>query len=139
MVEDDLFQVTVIEREAFARPATHQRFEKELLLPQSRPRVAEVAGAIVGYLIYWQVTDEFQLLDLAVKKEFRRRGVARALLAHLLDEADALLGSIVHLEVAVKNEAAIQLYGTHGFAEVGVRENYYGPGEDALLLARESG
>ena len=139
MVPGDLFQVALIEREAFARPGARQRFETELGLPQSRSRVAELEGAVLGYLIYWKVTDEFQILDIAVKQEFRRRGVAGKLLEGLLDEADALLGSTVHLEVATKNAGARGLYAAYGFAEVGHRENYYGPGEDALLLARESG
>ncbi|MDG1400045.1 MAG: ribosomal protein S18-alanine N-acetyltransferase [Candidatus Binatia bacterium] len=138
MVESDLFRVAAIEREAFSRPGARERLAKEIELPQSRPRVALIGDRAVGYLIYWQVTDEFQLLDIAVKKEFRGIGVAGSLLGHLLDEADALLGSTVHLEVSAANDSAIRLYAAHGFIEVGQRANYYGPGEDALVLVRDA-
>lgn len=136
MVEGDLFRVITIEQEAFGRPGARERLVKELALPQSHPYVAEVEDLVLGYLIYWKVTDEFQLLDMAVKTEFRSRGVAGKLLEHLLDEADALLGATVHLEVSARNPPAIRLYAAHGFSEVGLRDNYYGPGDHALLLAR---
>ena len=100
MKAGDIFRVAGIEREAFGRPGAGAELEKELQLPQSRPCVATVAGAVVGYLIYWQVTDEFQLLDIAVAREFRCRGVAGQMLDYLVVEADTLLDAAIHLEVA---------------------------------------
>jgi ribosomal protein S18 acetylase RimI-like enzyme len=40
------------------------------------------------------------------------------------------------LEVGESNEAAISLYKKNGLSEVARRRNYYGPGQDALLLSR---
>jgi ribosomal-protein-alanine N-acetyltransferase len=75
-----------------------------------------------GFCAWRQISlDEAELLNLAVIPEFRRRGVASALLRTLRNEAKGTL----FLEVAELNFAAISLYEHHGWVRTGVRKGYY--------------
>jgi ribosomal-protein-alanine N-acetyltransferase len=84
------------------------------------------------------VVDELHINNLAVVPGYRRRGVATALLDHVLDQG-ARLGAVrATLEVRRSNSAARLLYERLGFAVVGVRHAYYSkPVEDAIILCRD--
>ncbi len=89
----------------------------------------------VAFLLAWRVVDEFHIANLAVHPAFRRRGMARALLAHALQaaEQEELVSAL--LEVRASNAPALALYRAFGFAIVGRRKGYYHDnGEDALLM-----
>lgn len=89
-----------------------------------------------GYIIYWLIADEMHLLNLAVHPRHRRRGIARALLTAGLEQARAQGAAMVWLEVRPSNNAALALYHSFGFEEIGIRPGYYTDnGEDALILA----
>lgn len=47
--------------------------------------------------------------------------------------------SKINLEVRVDHVRAINLYKKHGFKDIIVRKNYYGKGEDALILCKTLG
>jgi len=77
----------------------------------------------------------WELHPLAVHPEFRRRGVARALLAAMLDGARRRGVELIFLEVRPTNAEAIGLYGSFGFQVIGRRKGYYfDTGEDALVM-----
>jgi len=81
----------------------------------------------------WRQTapDEAELLNLGVAPEFRRRGVARA----LLEELCLVAQGPVFLEVAETNQAAISLYTALGWASAGVRTGYYRHGKvNAIVM-----
>ena len=89
-----------------------------------------------GYIIYWILADEMHLLNLAVHPAQRRRGLARSLLTAALDKARAQGAAVVWLEVRPSNTAALALYRSFGFKEIGIRPGYYTDnGEDALIYA----
>jgi [ribosomal protein S18]-alanine N-acetyltransferase len=89
-----------------------------------------------GYIIYWILADEMHLLNLAVHPAQRRRGIARFLLTAALDKARAQGAAVVWLEVRPSNAAALSLYHSFGFKEIGIRPGYYTDnGEDALIYA----
>ena len=79
------------------------------------------------------------MMNLAVAPEYRRRGIGRALVTELCDRL--IREKQVHvltLEVRDSNEAAIALYMSLGFCQVGLRNNYYlRPREDARILRKE--
>ncbi|MFT8736010.1 MAG: ribosomal protein S18-alanine N-acetyltransferase [Zymomonas mobilis] len=77
-----------------------------------------------GFLLSRTVFDECELLLLAVRPEFRRKGVAAALLKKLIEKAKSEDTKYIHLEVREKNPA-LNLYYHIGFREVGRRINYY--------------
>jgi ribosomal-protein-alanine N-acetyltransferase len=89
-----------------------------------------------GFLIGRTVADEAELLTVAVSPNARRQGVARDLLAEFSDTARERGAVEAFLEVASDNDAARALYLSDGWANVGLRRNYYAPGIDAVLMRR---
>jgi ribosomal-protein-alanine N-acetyltransferase len=135
MVPSDLPEVVAIERASFPNPWTGPLFLQELQVGFSRTVVARGHdGAILGYLCRWLVADEIHVLNVAVAPTARGRGLGAALMRQVLDEAAARHVVAVTLEVRRSNDAGRRLYESFGFEEVGSRPNYYGRGEDALIL-----
>lgn len=135
----DLPAITAIEERVFSDPWPASFFLGELSHPFVWARVAEHGGSLAGYSVALLGGGTGHLGNLAVAPEARRRGIAAALLADLLDEARARGVSQIGLEVRVSNFAAQDLYRAHGFGLAGVRRNYYrDTGEDALLMGWES-
>ena len=97
--------------------------------------VAELDGSIAGILVGRAAADEFEILNLAVGKAWRRRGAASQLVASAVTRAQSEGAAQVHLEVRASNAGAIALYEKMGFRISGRRPNYYRePVEDAVLL-----
>jgi ribosomal-protein-alanine N-acetyltransferase len=134
----DLPQVMSIERASFSTPWTQTMFLSELFdNPFSHAYVArdEEDLTIIGYMIFWIVTDELHLLNVAVDPARRRRGIGERLIRRLLQIAEKKKVRKGMLEVRASNMSAQRLYRKFGFREVGVRRNYYqGPTEHALLF-----
>jgi ribosomal-protein-alanine N-acetyltransferase len=135
MVVEDLAEVVAIERASFANPWTGPLFLQELGVAFSRITVAcQATGAVAGYLCRWVVADEVHVLNVAVDPRCRGRGLGAILMRAALKEAETSEARAVTLEVRRSNLAARRLYEQLGFEEVGSRPNYYGRGEDALIL-----
>lgn len=135
MVPEDLAEITRIERSCFPKPWSESVFTQELNNPVSRIWVARSGGKrILGYICRWLVGAEVHILNLAVDPQARRRGIGRRLLSRVLREARLQGASMVWLEVRRGNSAAYWLYRRAGFVEVGERRNYYGRGEDAVVM-----
>jgi ribosomal-protein-alanine N-acetyltransferase len=97
--------------------------------------VAELDGSFAGILIGRAAADEFEILNLAVGREWRRRGAATQLVTEAVARASSAGAKQVFLEVRASNEAALRLYSQIGFRECGRRSGYYrDPIEDAVLL-----
>jgi [ribosomal protein S18]-alanine N-acetyltransferase len=104
-------------------------------------RVALEADEIVGYGGL-AVVDKHEswVQNLAVRRDRQHRGIGRALLTDLLDEAARRGCRRTLLEVAVDNAPAQKLYAQFGFEPVGVRRGYYQPSNtDALVMLRVEG
>ncbi|MTH76505.1 GNAT family N-acetyltransferase [Paracoccus aestuariivivens] len=89
-----------------------------------------------GFLIGRNVADEAELLTVAVSPDSRRQGLARSMLGEFHETARARGAIEAFLEVASDNEPARALYLSEGWAEVGLRRNYYARGIDAVLMRR---
>jgi len=90
---------------------------------------------VAGYLMAWVVHDELHVLNLAVARRVRRRGVGAALMAAALHLARREGLATVTLEVRRSNAGAQAFYREFGFREIGVRAGYYpDTGEDALVM-----
>ena len=91
-------------------------------------------GAVMGYVGLMFVLDEGYISNVAVAPEFRRCGIADALISALIEREKKALAFLT-LEVRESNIPAISLYAKHGFITVGSRKNYYDrPKENALLM-----
>jgi len=92
---------------------------------------------VVGFLVARRVLDELHVFDLAVAASHRRLGLGRALVREALAWARELGLRAALLELRASNRAALALYRSCGFMEVGRRPRYYPAGEDALLMTWE--
>ncbi len=95
-------------------------------------------GAMVGFLAALETGQEAEIQNLAVRFDYRRRGVARALIREAHRRLDGRSARQVFLEVRLSNLAARNLYRSLGYSECGLRRGYYASdGEDALVLRRQ--
>jgi ribosomal-protein-alanine N-acetyltransferase len=141
MRPEDAARVAAIEATSFARPWSEEAFRHELVLPFSQALVAHPAadpGVVAGYAVAWHVADESHLLDLGVAPPFRRRGLGRLLAEAVVAGARARRSRLVTLEVATGNHAARALYSGLGFVTRELRRDYYGPGDDAIVMHLEA-
>lgn len=99
--------------------------------------VAENAEHLLGYIGIKSVLDEGYITNVAVFPQYRKRGIATALINRVFElSADKKLG-FVSLEVRVSNSAAIALYEKLGFKKEGERKNFYrDPRENALIMTK---
>jgi len=90
---------------------------------------------VIGFAGFWMMAGEAHIISLAVKREYRRRGLGKLILIELVMEAIKREAEIVTLEVRVSNYEAQSLYLKHGFIGKGVRRAYYTDNrEDALIM-----
>jgi [ribosomal protein S18]-alanine N-acetyltransferase len=115
---------------AFAEPWDMPSLKALLAQPGAIAFWAEAQG----FVLIRSVADEAEILTLAVKPAARRRGIASALVSAGAEEAHRQGARTLFLEVAENNGAARALYTRLGFAAAGRRRDYYGAGQDALLL-----
>jgi ribosomal-protein-alanine N-acetyltransferase len=95
---------------------------------------------VVGYIVFWSVTDEMHILNLAVGTDFRRQGIARKLVLAALKRAHGKGAKRAFLEVRVSNAAAHRFYSNLGFSGTSMRRDYYDfPVEDAIVMTLEQG
>ena len=135
----DLDEVEAIERECYPTPWSRSMFDAELRKPSSLALGAFAADdALVGYAFVSRYVDAWHVMNVAVIDEYRRRGIASALLERLFDVTATDPRRGYTLEVRVSNTGAIKLYERLGFEARGVRRGYYTDNrEDALIMWRE--
>ena len=133
----DLDQVTRIENASF--PVDAFREWELRRLHSANPReflVADVAGAIVGYVVGSTAGDCGEIESLAVDERARGHGIGAMLTRHLLDRFRERGLRTCHLEVRTANALAIDLYERLGFRVIGKRPGYYANGADALVMVK---
>jgi ribosomal-protein-alanine N-acetyltransferase len=138
--EDEIDELMRVEHESFLSPWTREMYLAECANPDvSHFLLArDASGRLIGFCAFWRILDELHINNLAVRPAFRRRGVASALVAAVLERGRALGALRATLEVRQSNGAALTLYERCGFRVAGVRRQYYTrPEEDALILWRE--
>lgn len=96
---------------------------------------AESADALVGYAGLRFVPPEGDVQTMAVAETAWGRGIGRALLTELLDQAGARGVTHMFLEVRSDNPRAQDLYTRFGFEAIGLRKGYY-KGADAIVMRR---
>ena len=126
--------VAPIERAVFSDPWPERDF-RECIAVGVPFFVAEVGGAVVGYVIAHHAVDEAEILNLGVAPTYRRQGVGRALVEAILARLRQRGITAVFLEVRESNTVAQHLYAALGFTRAGRRRDYYRlPTEDAVIL-----
>jgi len=129
-----LREIAEIENACFSLPWTFEQLEKQMSADNCIFLAAtNDDGALMGYIGLMFVLDEGYISNVAVSPNYRRCGVADALITELIERTKKRL-SFLTLEVRESNLAAIELYSKHGFEQVGKRKNYYDKPKEAALL-----
>jgi ribosomal-protein-alanine N-acetyltransferase len=139
MRAEDVDAVVAIETEAFSSPWRRETF-LELIDRPTAELLVLVHGSeeVIGYAVLWCILDQGEIANVAIASHMRGRGLGRQLLAEVLDVGRDRGVETMFLEVRESNAAALGLYHSFGFAQVGQRRGYYDhPREDArILMAR---
>ena len=132
--EADLDAIDEIEKHSFK--SNNRTFKDELSREWARIDVVRDGQRIIAFCNYWLVTTELHILSIATHPDYRGKGIATQLLAHVLDKARETGCSLATLEVRRSNVPAIALYERAGFKTVHVRARYYQDDEDALVMLK---
>lgn len=133
----DLDALVEIERHSFPRSWARAMWEAELVRASSRIDLLVERGAILAFCAAQLVLDELHIHSIATHPDRRRAGIARVLLAEVLDTARAERCTLAALEVRRSNAPAIALYTRVGFIVISTRRGYYQDNhEDALVMTR---
>ena len=139
MNADHLEELERLEKICFSRPWSRKMLAEELENQCAAFLVAEdpESRTVLGYAGVLVMADEGYITNVAVFPEYRRRGIAAQIIKVFCDFAQGNHLAFLTLEVRPTNKAAIELYRSFGFEEVGRRKNYYDlPKEDALIMTR---
>ena len=138
LTEADLQQVCAIENRAYKLPWSN-KIHAQCVESGYPSLVLEQGGAIIGYAIFNYLYDECHLMNIVTEPSLQGLGVASHLIMAMYDKAKESGMVKVILEVRASNQIAIEFYHKQGFAEIGLRKDYYKSEEgreDALVMER---
>lgn len=132
----DIDAVLVVENQSFSVPWSREAFEAEVCDNDlAYYLVLIIDNKIVGYGGLWIVLDEAHITNIAIRADFRGRGLGKILLDEMIGLSKGKGASSMTLEVRVSNDPAKRLYESCGFRTAGVRRQYYSDNnEDALIM-----
>lgn len=136
MTAPDVDVLLRIEESVHAHPWTRGNFT-DALEGDCLGWVYETDTALVGYAVLLSALDEGQLLNLSITATHQRQGFGRRLLDEVMARMRSQTMRRMLLEVRPSNTAALALYRSAGFSQIGVRKAYYAAGagrEDAIVM-----
>jgi len=127
--------VLAIERESFEFMWTEEDFLGCLRQRNCIGMVAENEGRIVGFMIYELHKSKLQILNFAVARRSRRRGVGAQMVEKLIDKLSQQRRNEIALEVRETNVPAQKFFHSQGFRATRVlRDHYADSSEDAYVM-----
>ncbi|MGM0411370.1 MAG: ribosomal protein S18-alanine N-acetyltransferase [Bacillota bacterium] len=138
MDEKDIKEVLRIERNVFTNPWSKNAFINELREnPHAIYFIAKKDNKIVAYIGFWILVDYIHITNLAVKKEYRKQGIATILFEKMENIALSSNKRKFYLEVRESNKKAINFYKKRDFKIIDRKINYYtNNDEDALIMGK---
>ncbi|MCW2808425.1 MAG: ribosomal protein S18P -alanine acetyltransferase [Marmoricola sp.] len=134
---DDVDAVARLEAACLGADAWSEGLVREGILgtlPTVTYLVADTDGVVVGHAVTSTAGDIAELQRIAVGQDHRRRGVASALLAGVVEAAAATEADRLLLEVREDNRGALAFYARQGFVVIDRRRRYYADGTTAVVL-----
>lgn len=130
--EEILKKINLLEQEIFIE--SYYTFETlKDMVNKKEYKILVFDEDVKGYLILHDSYDLYEIMKIAVKKEFRNKKIGEQLINFYLNNWEQNL----FLEVREGNKIARYFYEKIGFVSVGQRKNYYPNGETAILMSLE--
>lgn len=142
--EDDIDALASISKASLAYAWSRQDFLDSIRNPQARIFLMEASGnrmdpVIAGYAVLYFAADEGEVTSVGVLPAVRRQGIGSAIMRELIAQSAALGVRSLYLEVRESNLPAQKLYASLGFAQVGIRPQFYeSPREDAYIMKKSN-
>lgn len=135
----DIPEVAVLEAQNFSMPWSEKGFDDALKQADNIFLVARTQdGTIAAYCGLYASTDEGEITNVAVSEKVRRQGIGVAVMEELFYRAKERGIKKIFLEVRQSNMSARRLYDKMGFAQCGIRKNFYErPREDAVVMCAD--
>lgn len=135
MTREDVKPVSTIEEETFSMPWSEAAFLDMIEDRNAHYLVADEEGKIIGSCGLRDIVGEGEITNVAVKQEYRNRGIGFLMLCELIEAGRQRGIEAFTLEVRESNAAAIHIYEKLGFKTEGMRRNFYEkPIEDAAIM-----
>ena len=133
---NNLTKVYELELESYDFPWTKEIL-RDCILYKYDSFVVVLNDNLVGYIISKITYPETHILNLTVKKNFRKKGIGKALIELIISDARLRNSENIILEVRADNTDAQSLYKKLNFEVIGTRKDYYeskNGREDAYVL-----
>ncbi len=138
MTENDINTISPLLLSEFDNFWSIENLKSEVKNPNTQCFVAKIGNEIVGFGSIMKIIDVVHLNNIVVRKKYRNLGIGTTLLEHLIN-VSLLMDDVTSmtLEVNESNKIAQKLYEHFGFEIVGLRKNYYGQNENAIIMTKE--
>ena len=133
----DVFDVPVvleIENRCFKNPWSAFLF-LELMSREDCYCIVMANKKVIGYGMSCLEDDKIHILNIALDKEKRRKGIGERILQDMLEYGTSNKKRSAILEVRRRNCIAISFYERHHFKKIGVKRRYYSD-DDAIIMER---
>lgn len=135
MIRRDMSEVLTIERESFEFPWFEEDFIRCLRQRNCIGMVAEHGERVVGFMIYELHKTRLHILNFAVAKGMRNRGIGRQMADKLASKLSSQRRTKITLEVRETNLPAQLFFKKVGFRATTVLRSYYEDSpEDAYVM-----
>lgn len=105
------------------------------LFGSDKSSVMSTPDIIIGFAGCWIMADEIHVTEIAVRGDYRNRGIGHLLLISMIELGMKYKANCATLEVRLSNTSAQALYEKFGFEKVGLRKAYYSDNkEDAIIM-----
>ena len=139
MLDEDVPRVMQIEKLGHAFPWTEGIF-RDCIRVGYVCVVFEEDNEIIAYGVMSVAAGEAHVFNVAVDIKRRNQGLGRKVMEYLMEDARARKAQSLFLEVRPSNIAAVNLYESLGFNQIGIRKDYYphpNGREDAMIFAMD--
>lgn len=137
MIRADMPQVVPISTESFDEPWSHEDFVSYLRIQSVIGMVAtsRETGDVLGYMVYQLCDNRISLWRVAVKPDYRRRGIGRQMIDKLISKLQRHKRSkLTHLVPESNLQAQLFLKALGLRYRKTVRHRNMEPDEDSLYL-----
>ena len=132
-----LDEIILIDEESFSSHWNLDDYKKLLEFNNAFIIEEKKHDNLYGFALLIGMVDVLEIIRIAVKKEYRRQGVAKMIMNLSFEKAKKMNYNKIMLEVRENNTPAIELYKDFGFEEISIRKKYYSDtGENAIVMLK---